>query len=229
MNFLKRRPAEVLVSIAALVVSVAAVYVSVQANRISSRQAEIAERRIQPVINATSQYAFVGSRAAIETITVTNDGAPANAFEIDVRTALRVTYQRRTETPVQRTLPLLHYFGGIGVTGQSKGVLATISGGRNNERMAQLHRQSGQYGRQRGDILLLDLYRYLRVSYADQLGTRHTDYLRVSPVGGSAAVPRADGEAVFANEDRALRDHAFIELDEATPQTIIKTLRRTPK
>jgi hypothetical protein len=220
---LKRRWLEIWLAGAAVVVAAASVYVAFQANKIASRQASIQSRQIEPTITAHLAYQFANGRAVSQTLYVQNIGAPATAVNVDLVTLYHATFERRSQSAQDRLIPLLDYYNSMGSTGNPSGLLATAFRAGNNDAAAHLERESSAYAQRRHDILVLDLVQDVKVSYTDELGQRHTDYLRVDPVAGASPLSTQDGSAAFATNAQGLAHPSqALELATATPKRVFR-------
>ncbi len=212
---------QVLVPLAALFVAGASVIVAVEAKDISEKQTQIAARQLQPVITASLAYNFVDGKARDQAMTVSDVGGPASGVSTETVTLLTLRYSHDAETATL-VVPLYHYYPAMLSTGKPSGVLATAEGVGNNAAEYALETQAAELASAQRVAFDVSLSQYARVSYTDELGLHHTDYLSVDAVSGSAPMSSDEGSKIFALQARGEAGEApSFDLDTVKPRTVL--------
>jgi hypothetical protein len=201
-------------------------------------QTEIARAQASPqfVIQARSEALPGEDKAAVERLYVSNSGSLAQEFSGDEAVFFRL---RSTPMPasfrgtvmsatpvVQKmvTVPVNGYYGTGRYSGTGVGQVLMIEGDRNNERAAQLEHDLDQLADARGVDVKLDIQRYLRLSYLDIFGQRHTRFYLVAPVTGAVELDETQGRKIFADYRRAFQDSSFVEFRGLTAAILLQRL-----
>jgi hypothetical protein len=213
-------------TIAAVLLSIMAITMAYWQYQIGKLQADIARIGAIPQINILrtkekTRADFFGN----EYVLVKNEGGIAKYINVEVATFLDVSAVKpsRPVTLINKSIPIVEYFTGTALTGQTKDTLATVIGSQNSERLFNLRRSA--YGKQEEyESINIELKVYAKVNYTDIFGERYERFFIVEPVNGGIELPQKQGEQVFADWKQSIRQKSTIDFTKIDLNYLLKDL-----
>jgi len=196
-------------TIAAVLVSGAAVFVSWSQLQVYRAQTTIQEQTVLPHFVITArQIASLQEPVTYDddVITIRNVGAPISQFSVRNAVLFHITVDDQTlnKWRITRDIFINGYYISTAHTAEATGLLATIRGIRNNKMQAALEHNFREVSRTYGKFGLIEIKRFIQISYIDLLGRGHTEYYFVPMIYGAARLTDQEGKEVFDAWERSL-------------------------
>jgi hypothetical protein len=214
--------AAVLLSLMAILVSIAQGCTAARQTELFEKQTKIAEAQVLPEFNLhiELQYDQASKLYKNEQLIVDNNGGAAQEWDVDSIEFLRVTYSSSKVA----LFALNGYYTAGFRSGSDRGRLITLTGKDNNDRFYRLYTES--LDSSPCEMALVDLERYVRVSFTDILGSRHVNYYVVAAVSGAKRLQPKEGEAAFKRwRERLTSGSFFLEFNKTTSDLLRSRLR----
>jgi hypothetical protein len=198
----------------ALVVSLAGGITAWQLTRL---QTQIAEAQALPQLEVAIHQKMndVTGKYDDNVLVITNRGGPVHDFGAQAAFFLQVTTTGQGLDQLKGDIPINGYFTMNGLSSGGTGVLATVTGYRNNARvvaLAQELREAAQAVHR--PFALLNEQCVVRVRYRDLLNRPHETYYEAHPIGGGSLIPDDVGRARLAKWEAGARELSTIKADD---------------
>lgn len=202
-----------------------AIFLSIKTNSIYTYQARIAEQQTMPQINIIQNQIFneVEQKYTDEILLINNEGEALTNFNSQNAVFYKINYKDGDEYK-EKVIPINGYYFYLSLTGRAKGLLAENGGYHNNQKYIDLQRQLRDYVKNNGkEIGVIDLQRYLEVSYKDILGKFHVEYY-ILGVGKATQLEEMEGQKIFKRYNDSYKNGEILDIDKLNIQTLTKLL-----
>ena len=194
-------------------------------------QIKIAKQQVLPqfVISAKQLQEPGEENASHDKMVVDNSGAVVSelhgttAIFLDVELYYR---QPKRGDPIKKRIAINGYYAATGHSPQGQGQMLTMIGNRNNERASVLSRDFSAYVKEYGMYGFVEVKRYLKLWYRDQLGEQHTNYYFVPLIFGAHTISKDEGKAIFLQWKDAILKMEMLEFDTLTKEQLYKAAFR---
>jgi len=196
---------EVLVT---LLLSIMAIIVSVQSNRIADNQTMIMKEQALPQfrINKIQIYNEEIGKYTDDNIVIYNQGGILYDFSHKTAVYMNLQYKNKDNLYQTKRIPLKDYYKFNSVTGNGKGLLVTIGGNQNHQKIVDAE-SNNNYSIQ------IDIKQYVNLNYKDIFGEYHTDYYYIPAVGWSNQLSHENGKEIFKKyEESMMNEDEFISM-----------------
>jgi len=214
--------AAVLLSLMAILVSIAQSCTAARQTDLLDKQTKIAEVQMLPEFNIYVQLEYDEQRKVYteDTLVVDNNGGSAHEWNVQTAEFIVLTYGGPSKTI---ELAVNGYYGAAFRSAAHRGHLVTLRGSGNNNHFGDLYMEL--LDSHPCDVALVDLDRYVRVSFKDVLGRRSTEYYNVAAVSGARHLPLEAGEAAFKRWESQSTSGQLLEFSRVTPDLLRSRLQ----
>lgn len=192
-------------TVMAIIVAVAQLVVTSEQTAYLEQQTIIGRSQALPhfVISAKQFMNEDNTFAVGDKILVYNQGNIA--YNIIVQTAVffEFSYLYKTQTQ-DLSIPVSGYYTVQLISGDATGLVLTIESPNNNSKRMKIQDDLRDLAKANDKSILLDVKRYIKLSYRDIFNELHTEYYYIPLIFGSTLMDKIEGESIFAgyNEKR---------------------------
>ncbi|WP_146164669.1 MULTISPECIES: hypothetical protein [Halomonas] len=207
-----------MIAIMAVVVSIVALNISSKANQIAASSLDISRLALLPKVSAEFRFDSAENGKRSETLVISNSGDVMYDFHSYPFAFLRLN-ELKLVTPENSgkpvflqsvVVPILNYFPVSSyITDVNKGIFSEqhiIDTNRLDPILSQFSQGYNEENKSIGGAI----QRYLFVSYVDQFGETHEQYMRFEPFGTSVPLAKEEGEKLLALHQEVDTMDAFV-------------------
>jgi hypothetical protein len=186
-------------TVAVTVFTFASIFVAILQWHTAEKQADISKRQSLPnFVIATHRVRSQGQEEPSlidDELHVQNFGGPARALEHQITTFLRFTTLTKGDSAPNRTdVQLNGYYNSTRVTNDAvTGLLIKSWGHGNDQQLENLLKEIQELAGKKGYICIVELARYIKLTYSDLFDQNHAEYFFVPTVGVASRISAAEG------------------------------------